>query len=157
VHVASEETGQLLDSQGWAGTSDWVFSRREPERNPLPALGDRAPAAFQERFKQAANELLVPRVAYRAMKLGVKVARVKVADDRFRWGSCTPSGTVTVNWRLVKAPVGVADYVIVHELAHLLEANHGGNFWSIVRSHVTKVEAARAWLKEQGQLLEQDF
>jgi predicted metal-dependent hydrolase len=113
--------------------------------------------ALQEWFKQAAIERLTPRVEYWALKLGVDVSRVKVTDDRFRWGSCTPAGAVALNWRLVKAPIAVADYVIVHELAHRLEANHGDGFWSIVRSHIAKSDAARAWLKEHGQLLEEDF
>jgi predicted metal-dependent hydrolase len=62
-----------------------------------------------------------------------------------------------LNWRLIKAPPRVADYVIVHELAHLFESNHGNRFWSIVRSQVPQVDASRTWLKEHGQLLEQDL
>ena len=120
-------------------------------------LGERGRSAFREWFEKAASDRLIPRVHYWARELGVHVAKVKIADDRFRWGSCSAAGTVSVNWRLVKAPVAVADYVVVHEIAHLLEANHGDNFWSIVRSHVAKVDVARTWLKEHGQLLEQDF
>ena len=61
------------------------------------------------------------------------------------------------NWRLIKAPMFVIDYVIVHELAHLLEANHTAAFWSIVRAKTPTVEKARSWLKEHGQALEDEI
>lgn len=112
---------------------------------------------FRRWYLRAAEERLVPRVAEWAKRLGVEVAGIKIADDRYRWGSCTPEGNVRVNWRLVKAPGWVADYVLVHELAHLLEPNHSDRFWSIVRSQIPRVDASRLWLKEHGQLLEQDL
>ena len=68
-----------------------------------------------------------------ARALGVDVARVKIVDNRYRWGSCTLNNNVNLNWRLIKAPMFVIDYVIVHELAHLIEANHTPRFWNIVR------------------------
>lgn len=61
---------------------------------------------------------------------------------------------VSFNWRLIKAPTFVIDYVIVHELAHLLEPNHTVRFWGIVRTRAPGMEWARAWLREHGQLLE---
>jgi predicted metal-dependent hydrolase len=118
---------------------------------------DRGREEFRRWYVRAAEERLVPRVTEWARRLGVEVGRVRIADDRYRWGSCTPRGNVSVNWRLVKAPPSVSDYVIVHELAHLLEANHGDPFWSIVRSHIPRVEASRTWLREHGQLLEQEL
>jgi len=67
-----------------------------------------------------------------AHRLGVDVAEVKIVDSRYRWGSCTPKNNINLNWRLIKAPMFVIDYVIVHELAHLIEANHTPAFWNIV-------------------------
>ena len=81
----------------------------------------------------------------------------KIVDNRFRWGSCTPKDNVTFNWRLIKAPVFVIDYVIAHELAHLIEANHTPRFWNIVKAQLPGMERAKAWLKEHGQFLEQDL
>jgi len=85
------------------------------------------------------------------------VNEAKIGDSRFRWGSCTPKDNVTINWRLIKAPVFVIDYVIAHELAHLIENNHTPRFWNIVRAQVPKMEKAKAWLREHGALLEQDL
>ena len=58
-----------------------------------------------------------------------------------------PAGNVSLNWRLIKAPNGVADYVIVHGAAHLLEANHGDRFWSVVRSQIPRVDASSGMAK----------
>ncbi len=82
-------------------------------------------------------------------------AKAKIVDNRYRWGSCTVNDNVNLNWRLIKAPMFVIDYVIVHELAHLIEANHTPRFWNVVKSQITQVDKARQWLKQHGQLLEQ--
>lgn len=102
-----------------------------------------------------AKEKIVPRVKQHARQLGVDVAGVKIVDNHYRWGSCTINNNVNFNWRLIKAPMFVIDYVIVHELAHLIEANHTPRFWNIVRAQAPTMEKAKAWLKEHGQLLEQ--
>jgi hypothetical protein len=86
----------------------------------------------------------------------VEFSAAKIVDNRYRWGSCTPRDSVHFNWRLIKAPMFVIDYVIVHELAHLLETNHTSRFWNIVHAHTPTTEKAKAWLKEHGQVLEQD-
>jgi predicted metal-dependent hydrolase len=120
-------------------------------------VSERGRVEFRAWYEDAARSKLVPRVEHWAEKLGVQPSHIKVTDVKYRWGSCTPAGNVNLNWRLIKAPVSVGDYVIVHELAHLLQTNHDDRFWSIVRSQVSKVESSRAWLREHGHLLEQDL
>ena len=112
---------------------------------------------FRRWYKEMAHERILPRVQRFAKSLGVMVNEAKIGDSRFRWGSCTPKDNVTINWRLIKAPVFVIDYVIAHELAHLIENNHTPRFWNIVRAQVPKMEKAKAWLREHGALLEQDL
>lgn len=111
--------------------------------------------ALREWYIGKAREKLVPRVKLHARDLGVDIARVKIVDNRYRWGSCTLKNNVNFNWRLIKAPMFVIDYVIVHELAHLIEANHTPRFWNVVRARTSTMDKAKAWLKEHGQLLEQ--
>jgi predicted metal-dependent hydrolase len=111
--------------------------------------------ALREWYIGKAKEKVVPRVEQHARQLGVDVAGVKIVDSRYRWGSCTLNNNVNFNWRLIKAPMFVVDYVIVHELAHLIEANHTPRFWNIVRAQAPTMDKAKAWLKEHGQLLEQ--
>ncbi len=102
-------------------------------------------------------EKIVPRVQFQAKRLGVDLAKIKITDIRYRWGSCTTKNNVNINWRLIKAPMFVIDYVITHELAHLIEPNHTSRFWNIVRSQTATMDKAKAWLKENGQLLEREI
>lgn len=110
---------------------------------------------LREWYIGKAKEKIVPRVKHHARELGVNFAEIKIVDNRYRWGSCTVKNNVNFNWRLIKAPMFVIDYVIIHELAHLIEPNHTPRFWNIVRAQSPTVEKAKAWLKENGQLLEQ--
>ena len=103
-----------------------------------------------------AKETILPRVKRHANELGVEFGEAKIVDNRYRWGSCTVKDNVNFNWRLIKAPMFVIDYVIVHELAHLMETNHTPRFWNIVRARVPSTEKAKTWLKEHGQLLEEE-
>jgi predicted metal-dependent hydrolase len=103
-----------------------------------------------------AKDKILARTRQQARELGVEFKAAKIVDNRFRWGSCTAGGNVNFNWRLIKAPMFVIDYVIVHELAHLIVSNHTAEFWTIVRAKSPTAEKARAWLKEHGQMLEKD-
>lgn len=111
--------------------------------------------ALREWYIGKARKKIISRVKHYARQLGVDVAGIKIVDNRYRWGSCTLNNNVNFNWRLIKAPMFVIDYVIVHELAHLIEANHTSRFWNIVRAQAPTMDKAKTWLKEHGQLLEQ--
>jgi predicted metal-dependent hydrolase len=108
-------------------------------------------------YIERAKEKILPRALKFAKDLGVEFANAKIVDNRFRWGSCTPKDNLNFNWRLIKAPIYVVDYVIIHELAHLLEANHTPRFWNIVRAQSSKMDKAKQWLLEHGQILEEDI
>lgn len=113
--------------------------------------------ALREWYVSRAKEKIIPRTKHHARHLGVPVAKIKIVDNRYRWGSCTIKNNINLNWRLIKAPMYVIDYVIIHELAHLLEANHTPRFWNIVRAQTPTMDKAKAWLKENGQLLEEEI
>jgi predicted metal-dependent hydrolase len=121
------------------------------------SLASERQMAFRRWYEEKASERILPRVRQTAKALGVALNDGKIVDSRFRWGSCTPKNNVTFNWRLIKAPVFVIDYVIAHELAHLIEANHTPRFWNIVKAQLPGMEKAKAWLKEHGQFLEQEL
>ncbi len=121
----------------------------------VPAhLTDRKLEAFRNWYIARAKEKILPRVRYHARQLGVEFVKARIVDNRYRWGSCTVRNNLTFNWRLIKAPMSVIDYVIVHELAHLIEVNHTPRFWNIVKAQITNTNKTRQWLKEHGQLLE---
>jgi len=111
--------------------------------------------AFRDWYIIRAKEKILSRASYHARKLGVEYTNAKIVDNLYRWGSCTVKNNVNFNWRLIKAPMFVIDYVIVHELAHLLEPNHTPKFWNIVKTQIPNVEKSKQWLKNNGQLLEQ--
>lgn len=128
------------------------------QRFLIPATaGETRVDALREWYIGKAREKIVPRVKHHVRALGVDAAGVKIVDNRFRWGSCTLNNNVNFNWRLIKAPMFVIDYVIIHELSHLIETNHTPRFWNIVRAQTPTMEKAKAWLKENGQLLEQEI
>lgn len=111
-------------------------------------------ACFKSWYKQRAREKILPRVERYAGALGVVYKEAKINESRYQWGSCSPASSLNFNWKLIKAPVFVIDYVIVHELAHLLEGNHTPRFWRIVKSQLPQMEKAKQWLREHGQVLE---
>jgi hypothetical protein len=82
--------------------------------------------------------------------LRVEFARIRIAGQRTRWGSCSSRGTLSFNWRLALAPPEVLDYVVVHELCHLREANHSPRFWALVDAARPDWRVQRAWLREFG-------
>jgi hypothetical protein len=121
-----------------------------------PAQRAKRRAVLRHWYLEQASKTIVARAGRHAGEMGVDVASARIVDSRYRWGSCTAQG-VTFSWRLIKAPMFVIDYVIVHELAHLIEANHTAAFWSIVRARTPTMEKARRWLQEHGQMLEEEI
>lgn len=116
---------------------------------------DKRGNVFKDWYIQKATEKILPRVQFHADRLGVTFNLAKITDSKYHWGSCTPRDNVTFNWRLVKAPIVVIDYVIVHELTHLIETNHTALFWNIVKAQIPNMERAKQWLKDNGEMLEQ--
>jgi predicted metal-dependent hydrolase len=90
------------------------------------------------------------RVSWHARNLGVRPRRIGVRDQTTRWGSCSASGLLSFSWRLILAPPAILDYVAAHEVAHLLEMNHGARFWRLVAKSVPRLEQAKRWLREEG-------
>ena len=100
-----------------------------------------------------AKERLTPRIIEVAKKLGVEYNKLTISDIQLRWGSCTPKNNININYRIIKAPAFVSNYIIVHELTHLIELNHTKEFWQIVKTAYPKYEEAKKWLIEKGDLL----
>jgi predicted metal-dependent hydrolase len=112
---------------------------------------------FQNWYRDRAQERILPRVRHHAKSLGVVFKEAKIGDSKYRWGSCTPQNNVILNWRLIKAPMFVIDYVIVHELTHLIEPNHTPRFWNIVKAQIADMDKAKGWLRDHGAELEADL
>src|SRR6267154_1781444 len=97
---------------------------------------------------------LVPLVYAKAARVERPVKRITVRDSRSRWGSCGPDGTMSFSWRLVFAPPEVLDYLVAHEVAHLVHLNHGPRFWALARMLCEgPIEVPQSWLKANGEVL----
>lgn len=105
-------------------------------------------------LKREARRRIVAIVTRAAGQLEVKFGRVTLRDTSSRWGSCAANGNLSFSWRLVLAPEWVIEYVACHEVAHLLEHNHGPNFWALVDRLVPDVERCRVWLHSEGAALQ---
>ncbi len=104
-------------------------------------------------LKEQARIDLEQRSAHHAARLGVTVKAIKLREQSSRWGSCSSSGNINYNWRLILAPPFVLDYVAAHEVAHLVEMNHSAAFWATVKRTLPEMEKGRAWLKAHGRQL----
>lgn len=102
-------------------------------------------------FRSEARHRISPRVRDKAAALGRAAGRITIRDTKSRWGSCSHDGNLSFCWRLVMAPEGVLDYVVAHEVAHLLEPNHGTEFWRAVRGLTEDVDGSREWLRLNGE------
>jgi len=119
------------------------------DRSALPLARE----VFTNWYKDRALLVISERVAWYAAKNGIDFKQVKITSAQTRWGSCSSKGILSFAWRLIMAPVPVIDYVVVHELVHLLEKNHGKAFWAKVKSIMPDYKQKIEWLDVNGQLL----
>ena len=99
-------------------------------------------------LKERALQSLAPRTAHYAGVLGLPAPRLALSNARTQWGVCTEGGIIRLSWRLVHVEPWLADYVVAHEVAHLVEMNHGPRFWRLVESLTPDSAWPRAWLKQ---------
>ena len=104
-------------------------------------------------FRVSARETVESRVAFFEKAVGVKPRSIRIKGQKTRWGSCSVRGILNFNWRLILAPPPVLDYVVVHELCHLVHLDHSRQFWARVGAVLPTYPEARAWLTEHGPAL----
>ena len=118
-------------------------------RVKLPA----AKKLFQDWYRQQAKEILQKRTAYHANNMGLRFKKITIRDTSSRWGSCSSAGNLNFSCRLIMAPPEIADYVVVHELAHLQHQNHSKQFWQLVGRYCPDYLQKRKWLHANGNSL----
>lgn len=101
-------------------------------------------------LKRRARNAIVARATLLAERLGRPFGRITLRDPHSRWGSCSRKGDLSFSWRLILAPPSVLDYVVAHEMAHLVEMNHSAAFWKIVAGLAPDHAEAQAWLARHG-------
>jgi predicted metal-dependent hydrolase len=140
--MSQVEVDQVLrDKRAWI---------EEQRRRQVPRLGLEGLAVSESAARVGARELVSALAEEEAERLGVAYRRIRIGGQRTLWGSCSPAGTLSFNWRLVLAPLEVLDYVVVHELCHLRVPNHSRAFWALVEGRRPHWRERRTWLREHG-------
>ena len=101
-------------------------------------------------LKREARRAISPLALAMATQIERRVSQVSIRDQRSRWGSCSETGGLSFNWRLILAPETVLDYVVAHEVAHLVEMNHSPAFWRVVDRLTPHARPAKRWLNANG-------
>ncbi len=134
----------------------------EPRRTRVRRVGDTllvpaAPAAQREAlerwYRRQARAEVAPRLDVAVARLGRSYTKHTIRGQRTRWGSCSSTGAMSFNWRLLLAPEEVLDYVVWHEACHLAVMDHSPRFWALVQHHVPGYEGPRRWLRDHGRTL----
>ena len=125
----------------------WIAEQRVRQ---VPRLCLDPSAVSESEARTAARELVSTLAESQAERIGVEYRRIRIGGQRTLWGSCSPRGTLSFNWRLALAPLEVLDYVVVHELCHLRVPNHSRRFWTLVERHRPHWRRQRDWLRDNG-------
>jgi predicted metal-dependent hydrolase len=112
---------------------------------------------LREWYRKNAEKVIGQRVRRYGKLLGCLPREVLVKDQKTRWGSCSAKGSIRFNWRIVMAPLSVVDYVVVHEMSHLLIKDHSKEFWRQVSLIFFDYKERREWLKEHAYWLKFSF
>ncbi|MBN1449160.1 MAG: M48 family metallopeptidase [Bacteroidetes bacterium] len=111
---------------------------------------------FLRWLRRWALQELSHRINSHADAMRLRPGRITIRAQRSKWGSCSQNGNISLNMRLMLVPPAVADYVMIHELAHLRQLNHSQRFWGIVDRYCPDRKTHQRWLREHSWLLEMD-
>jgi predicted metal-dependent hydrolase len=126
----------------------WIERERAASRRPDTHDHQRNALLRERARRELPGQLLALAAAQ-----GISVGRVSIRNQRSRWGACSPSGVITLNWRLIQTPDFVREYVMLHELMHRREMNHSKRFWRLVAACCPRFIEARKWLRTEGKTL----
>ena len=120
---------------------------------PDPDDADAVRAQAQAYLSALALARIRSRIAVYQPLIGVTFNRVTIRAQRSRWGSCSSKNNLNFNWKLILAPAQCLDYVVIHELCHLIEFNHSARFWNLVEAQMKDYRVWKDWLKINGKAL----
>lgn len=109
--------------------------------------------ALERWYRREARDEVAPRLDAATARAGTRYTSLQIRGQRTRWASCSTTGAMSFNWRLLLAPEEILDYVIEHEVAHLEIHDHSPSFWSLLKSRVPDYKRHEAWLRRHGQSL----
>jgi len=104
-------------------------------------------------YRKQAQTKITERVEWYAKLAGLRYESIRITGAEKRLGSCSVNGKLNFSWRLIMAPLGIIDYVVIHELSHLEHKNHSNRFWNKVKTMIPEYEQRGKWLKDNSFLL----
>lgn len=107
-------------------------------------------SAMEAWYRYKADEIIQSRIEYYKPMLNVSPNRVTIREQKTRWGSCSFKGNLNFNWKAMRAPFEVLEYLVVHELCHLVHLNHSHEYWSLVSSILPDYKVRKDWLRKNG-------
>ncbi len=110
-------------------------------------------AALTGWYRMEARRVMEERVRACTARMGLNFKKIFIKDQKTRWGSCSSRGNLNFNFRLVMAPPEIVEYLVVHEVCHLVYPNHSRDYWALVESYYPRLREARKWLREHGPAL----
>ncbi|MDD1661323.1 MAG: M48 family metallopeptidase [Methanomicrobiales archaeon] len=119
-------------------------------------VGYTTPRDLKLFLKEKLRDDLLPRLETQAARMHIRVSGMTVREQRSRWASCSPNGRISVNLRVLALPPAIRDYLVVHELSHLLEPNHSRRYWRRVGEFFPDYRSAEEELKRYWILIEGD-
>lgn len=119
----------------------------------VPEAGPQRLAALERFYRRAARQEIAPRLDRACASAGLSYRGLTIRGQRTRWASCSRSGMMSFNWRLLLAPEPVLDYVVWHEVCHLAVMDHSARFWALVGRHLPGYQEPRRWLARHGATL----
>lgn len=146
MYLGEEFPLRLVQRQKPALVMDKVFKLSESAQ-------PQAKSVFEAWYKNQAGTLIPERVNLYARRDKFKFNKLRISSARKRWGSCSAKRTLSFTWRLVMAPLDVIDYVVVHELCHLIRLDHSEKYWDLVAGILPDYKLKRKWLKDNGRFL----
>ncbi len=111
-----------------------------------------APGLIDE-LKGLARESLPFRIKALSKEKEIEITQVQIRDQRTRWGSCSSSGTLSLNWRLILMPFALQNHILLHELAHKVELNHSDAFWGLLSNWDPDCQENRKAIRTIGKTL----
>lgn len=108
------------------------------------------PSILENWYKERVKELINNKIEFYNSIINRKIANIRIKNHKKRWGSCSNLGNLNFNWRIIMMPDEMSDYIIVHELCHLIHLNHSKEYWKSVENILPDYKEREKWIKQNG-------
>ncbi|NMA67851.1 MAG: M48 family metallopeptidase [Desulfitobacterium sp.] len=157
-YLGKELTLQICDSQGKMIRAIYNIEEESLEisipQSFTQELREEAVREILEKwYKEKARPYFLQKLSYWSREMGVSYNKFRLKGQKTRWGSCSTLGNINLNWRLIMAPEPVIDYIVIHELSHLIYMDHSKEFWKHVARFCPNYREHRHWLRKNGHTL----